>query len=181
MLLPSGSAALYRRAMLEQIGGFDEDFFLYCEDTDLGLRAHWAGMEMRVCARRRGRPSLLAFGRARLAAESLLCGAKPASRGHQEFSALDAGRGAAALGAALRLASAHSVSGRGAAGEFRKAGGSPFHAGHGSVAQSARFGRCGSCLAYSPRGAAYHRAIPAARFVALARQHSLTAREVAKL
>jgi GT2 family glycosyltransferase len=42
-LLPSGSAALYRRAMLEQIGGFDDDFFLYCEDTDLGLRARWAG------------------------------------------------------------------------------------------------------------------------------------------
>jgi GT2 family glycosyltransferase len=43
VLLPSGSAALYRRAMLDEIGGFDEDFFLYCEDTDLGLRAHWAG------------------------------------------------------------------------------------------------------------------------------------------
>ncbi len=42
-LLPSGSAALYRRTMLEQIGLFDEDFFLYCEDTDLGLRARWAG------------------------------------------------------------------------------------------------------------------------------------------
>ncbi|MGH9660451.1 MAG: glycosyltransferase family 2 protein, partial [Bryobacteraceae bacterium] len=43
VLLPSASAALYRRAMLDQIGGFDEDFFLYCEDTDLGLRARWAG------------------------------------------------------------------------------------------------------------------------------------------
>jgi GT2 family glycosyltransferase len=42
-LLPSASAALYRRAMLEEIGPFDEDFFLYCEDTDLGLRARWAG------------------------------------------------------------------------------------------------------------------------------------------
>ena len=42
-LLPSGSAALYRRDMLESIGGFDEDFFLYCEDTDVGLRARWAG------------------------------------------------------------------------------------------------------------------------------------------
>ena len=42
-LLPSGSAALYRRAMLDEIGGFDDDFFLYCEDTDLGLRARWAG------------------------------------------------------------------------------------------------------------------------------------------
>jgi GT2 family glycosyltransferase len=43
VLFPSGSAALYRRAMLDQIGLFDEDFFLYCEDTDLGLRARWAG------------------------------------------------------------------------------------------------------------------------------------------
>ncbi len=42
-LLPSGSAALYRRAMLEETGGFDGSFFLYCEDTDLGLRARWAG------------------------------------------------------------------------------------------------------------------------------------------
>lgn len=43
VLFPSGSAALYRRSMLEQIGLFDESFFLYCEDTDLGLRARWAG------------------------------------------------------------------------------------------------------------------------------------------
>jgi GT2 family glycosyltransferase len=42
-LMSSGSAALYRRSMLEEIGGFDDDFFLYCEDTDLGLRARWAG------------------------------------------------------------------------------------------------------------------------------------------
>jgi GT2 family glycosyltransferase len=43
VLLPSASAALYRRAMLEEVGDFDEDFFLYSEDTDLGLRARWAG------------------------------------------------------------------------------------------------------------------------------------------
>lgn len=43
VLFPSASAALYRRAMLDQTGCFDDDFFLYCEDTDLGLRARWAG------------------------------------------------------------------------------------------------------------------------------------------
>jgi GT2 family glycosyltransferase len=43
VLFPSGSAAIYRRTMLDQIGGFDDSFFLYCEDTDLGLRARWAG------------------------------------------------------------------------------------------------------------------------------------------
>ena len=44
-LLPSGCAALYRRAMLDEIGLFEEDFFLYCEDTDLGLRARWNAWE----------------------------------------------------------------------------------------------------------------------------------------
>ena len=43
VLMASGSAALYRRSMLEDTGGFDDSFFLYCEDTDLGLRARWAG------------------------------------------------------------------------------------------------------------------------------------------
>jgi GT2 family glycosyltransferase len=43
VLCPSASAALYRRAMLDEIGAFEESFFLYCEDTDLGLRARWAG------------------------------------------------------------------------------------------------------------------------------------------
>lgn len=43
VLCPSGAAALYRRRMLEEVGLFDGDFFLYCEDTDLGLRARWAG------------------------------------------------------------------------------------------------------------------------------------------
>jgi GT2 family glycosyltransferase len=45
ILFPSGCSALYRREMLEEIGLFDEDFFLYCEDTDLGLRARWAAWE----------------------------------------------------------------------------------------------------------------------------------------
>ena len=40
-LLPSGCAAIYRREMLDETGGFDPHFFLYCEDTDLGLRARW--------------------------------------------------------------------------------------------------------------------------------------------
>lgn len=43
VLLPSACAALYRASMIRKIGGFDPDFFLYCEDTDLGLRARRAG------------------------------------------------------------------------------------------------------------------------------------------
>jgi GT2 family glycosyltransferase len=42
-LIPSGCAALYRRSMLDEIGLFDADYFLYCEDTDLGLRGRLAG------------------------------------------------------------------------------------------------------------------------------------------
>ncbi len=45
ILLPSACAALYRREMLDKIGLFDEDFFAYCEDTDLGLRARLLGWE----------------------------------------------------------------------------------------------------------------------------------------
>ncbi|MGB3919994.1 glycosyltransferase family 2 protein [Methanothrix sp.] len=36
-------AALYRKRMLDEIGLFDEDFFLYLEDVDLALRARLAG------------------------------------------------------------------------------------------------------------------------------------------
>lgn len=38
-----GGAALFRRAMLEEIGFFDDDFFLIHEDTDLNFRAQLAG------------------------------------------------------------------------------------------------------------------------------------------
>jgi len=43
ILLPSACAALYRREMIDRIGFFDDDFFAYCEDTDLGLRGRVAG------------------------------------------------------------------------------------------------------------------------------------------
>lgn len=37
------AAVLYRRTLFEDIGGFDEDFFAYREDVDLGLRAQLRG------------------------------------------------------------------------------------------------------------------------------------------
>jgi len=43
ILWPDGCAAMYRRTMLDQIGGFDEDFFAYADDAELGLRARIAG------------------------------------------------------------------------------------------------------------------------------------------
>jgi GT2 family glycosyltransferase len=42
-LWPDGCAAMYRKEMLRQIGGFDEDFFAYGDDAELGLRARIAG------------------------------------------------------------------------------------------------------------------------------------------
>lgn len=38
-----GAAALYRRSAFIGAGGFDEDFFCYCEDIDLGFRLRLAG------------------------------------------------------------------------------------------------------------------------------------------
>jgi GT2 family glycosyltransferase len=40
---PCAGAALYRKAMLDEIGLFDEDFFLYMEDVDLAFRGRLAG------------------------------------------------------------------------------------------------------------------------------------------
>lgn len=40
---PCAAAALYRRGALRGIGGFDEDYFCYVEDVDLGFRLRLAG------------------------------------------------------------------------------------------------------------------------------------------
>ncbi|MBJ6801049.1 glycosyltransferase family 2 protein [Geomonas propionica] len=45
ILFPSACVALYRRAMVDEIGFFDGDFFAYCEDSDLGLRGRLAGWQ----------------------------------------------------------------------------------------------------------------------------------------
>jgi GT2 family glycosyltransferase len=43
VLAPHGCACALRKAMLDQIGSFDEDFFCYFEDLDLGVRGQLAG------------------------------------------------------------------------------------------------------------------------------------------
>lgn len=42
-LFPSGCAGLYRKEMLDEIGLFDDGFFAYADDVDIGLRARIAG------------------------------------------------------------------------------------------------------------------------------------------
>lgn len=43
ILWPDGCAAMYRRSMIREIGGFDEDLFAYGDDSELGLRGRIAG------------------------------------------------------------------------------------------------------------------------------------------
>jgi N-acetylglucosaminyl-diphospho-decaprenol L-rhamnosyltransferase len=43
-----GAAVAMRRSDFERLGGWDEGFFLYYEDSDLCLRAHAVGMRVRV-------------------------------------------------------------------------------------------------------------------------------------
>ena len=43
---PHGTLLIARRACLDAIGLFDERYFAYCEETDLGLRAAAAGWEV---------------------------------------------------------------------------------------------------------------------------------------
>lgn len=40
---PCAAAALYRKSVLDEVGAFDETFFTYLEDVDLGLRIRLAG------------------------------------------------------------------------------------------------------------------------------------------
>jgi len=40
---PCAAAALYRRSAVLEMGGFDEDYFCYVEDVDLGFRLRLAG------------------------------------------------------------------------------------------------------------------------------------------
>lgn len=47
VLLPDAAAALYRRSMLDEVGLFDEAFFAYGDDADLGLRGRLAGWKCR--------------------------------------------------------------------------------------------------------------------------------------
>lgn len=46
-LWPDGCAAFFRLAAIAEVGFFDEDFFLYGEDADLGFRMRWAGYDCR--------------------------------------------------------------------------------------------------------------------------------------
>lgn len=45
---PSGAAMVIRRSVWEELGGFDQSYFMYSEDLDLGLRLWLAGYRVGV-------------------------------------------------------------------------------------------------------------------------------------
>jgi GT2 family glycosyltransferase len=57
---PHGTLLMARRACLEEIGVFDERYFAYCEEADLGLKAREAGWEVGIVRRAQVRNPYLA-------------------------------------------------------------------------------------------------------------------------
>ncbi|MCJ7786400.1 MAG: glycosyltransferase family 2 protein, partial [Desulfobacterales bacterium] len=43
ILFPPGCGAMYRKSLFDGIGLFDEDFFAYADDSEIGIRARLAG------------------------------------------------------------------------------------------------------------------------------------------
>ena len=74
LAMPSGGAAAYRRAAFEAAGGFDDAFFAYGEDVDLGLRLRAAGWAVARGAARPRRALGRCFGRRRLPLQRRLAG-----------------------------------------------------------------------------------------------------------
>lgn len=72
-----GGAALYRKSILDEIGGFDENFFAYFEDVDLSWRANNAGYKNVLC------PEARCYH---------ICGASTGAVRYNAFKSLQSGR-----------------------------------------------------------------------------------------
>lgn len=69
-LFPDGCAALYRRELLDETGGFDPMFFAYGDDADLGMRSRLLGWKCvyvpRAVVRHRGAATSGKFSKSRV-------------------------------------------------------------------------------------------------------------------
>lgn len=181
VLLPSGCAALYRRSMLEQIGLFEEEFFLYCEDTDLGLRARWAGWE---CVYVPEAHVTHAYSRSSGAASEIKAWFVERNRLRLCLRCLPLPWLAAAPWCALVRYGWHLLTlldGHGKAAEFREAGGSgwrlPWLVLKAHLALLTALPR----LLRQRAAIARTRSVSPSQFVALLRNHSISLRSVASL
>ena len=167
--------------MLDELGLFDGPFFLYCEDTDLGLRARWAGWKCLYV------PEAVvehhyshSAGRAS-PGQSLLRGAQPAVRAGQEFSGAHAAGRAFCRCARYLWHVWYMLAGRGSAARFRAEG----HAGPRMIwyvlrAHAALLAMLGRLLRQRREIRARARITPAV-FRHLVRCHSIGSRKVAAL
>lgn len=180
VLLPSGSAAVYRRAMLDEIGWFDEDFFLYCEDTDLGLRARWAGWK---CLYVPG--AVVEHRYSHSAGRASAMKAYYVERNRLRVAVKNFPLRMLLLAPWITLAryfwhAVAAVSGQGAAGEFRK-GNSALSLGLVAIRAHLNLAANWWPLWRSRRMIQAQARITAAEFEALSRRHSISARQVAAL
>ncbi|MBL0158084.1 MAG: glycosyltransferase [Bryobacterales bacterium] len=79
VLLPSGCAALYRHAMLEQTGLFEEDFFSVLRGHRPGPPRPLGRLELCLRARRARGPRLLTIVRRRVGNQGVVRGAQPSA------------------------------------------------------------------------------------------------------
>ena len=117
----TGGAALFRREMLDQVGGFDESFFAFFEDADLAWRAQAHGWRALYAPRRRRVPPPLGDGAARLAREALPRRSQPRAHARQERDRRDAADQRSLDGRLRRRL--RRVSRRSAAGRWRRCAG----------------------------------------------------------
>ena len=119
-LIPSGCAALYRRSMLDQIGLFDGDYFLYCEDTDLGLQGRLAGWNCLYVPGAVVEHDYSSHRRTRIRAEGLFRGAQSPLHGREAVPGFLMAPGPLVFRLAIRRASLGDAPGTGLGFRIRR-------------------------------------------------------------
>ena len=120
VLAPHGCACALRKTMLDQIGGFDEDFFCYLEDLDLGMRGQLAGWKCWYVPTTRGPAQEVGDGRQLLGVQGLPRRAQPSVLPVEVDAALPPLRVAALHAESLRAAGLRRPHAPGTVGRLRQ-------------------------------------------------------------